>query len=445
MKFHTRFLALVALMAMGGLAGCHKGDGKVHVTFWHTMGQANQEMLDRMISEFETANPDIVVEAFSQGGYSDIAEKIKNAIPAGTTPTMSFCYPDNVASYLESGAIEDMSSYVNNEEYGFTAEEKGVEDFVEAYWNEGKTYQQEGLFSLPYAKSTEVIFYNADVFKEKHWDVPTTWDEMWALCETIKADPTYGPYVDYPLGYDSDSNLFITMCEQLGIPYTTASGSDPADHYLFVNDQAKTMVTNLKAKYDAGLFITKGCSSNATYTSTKFTNAEILMSIGSTGGTTYNKSLNFEVGVAPIPGTGTNRHVVSQGPSVCFFKRAKAAEKIAAWKFYKHITNAVNSATYAINTGYEPVRKSSLTSPSFVAYLAQGGENYITPKGGNLLATAANCTKDKYEGQYFYSPVFNGSAVAREEVGGILSKVFLGTKTVDAAFEEALTNCLFVG
>lgn len=442
MKFQTKFVALTALIAMAGLAGCKSGDGKIHVKFWHTMGQANQEMLDRMIAEFQEVNPDVVIEAYSQGGYSDIAKKINDAIPAGTTPTMSFCYPDNVASYMTSGAIEDMSSYVNNEEYGFTPEEKGVEDFVKAYWDEGKTYPQEGLFSVPYAKSTEVIFYNATIFKAYGWTIPTTWDEMWDLCATIKS--TLGSAVEYPLGYDSDSNMFITFCEQNNIPYTTKDG-EGADHYLFVNDQAKAMVTSLKEKYKGGLLITKGCSSNATYTSTKFTNQKIIMSIGSTGGTSYNKSLNFEVGVAPLPGTATNRHVVSQGPSVCFFKRASSAEKIAAWKFYKHITSTTNSATYAINTGYEPVRKSSLESPAFLAYLDEGGENYITPNGGNLLATAANCTKDKYDGQYFYSDVFNGSAQARDAVGGIISNFFLDTKSVDEAFSEALTSCLFVG
>ena len=200
----TKFIALAALLATAGLAGCKSGDGKIHVKFWHTMGQANQDMLQRMIDEFQEKNPDVVIEAFSQGGYDDISKKINDAIPAGTTPTMSFCYPDNVAAYLQSGAIENMASYVDNAEYGFTAEEKGVEDFVTEYWNEGKNYQEEGLFSVPYAKSTEAIFYNATIFKYYGWEIPTTWEGMWTLCQTIKT--TLGSSIEYPLGYDSDSN-----------------------------------------------------------------------------------------------------------------------------------------------------------------------------------------------------------------------------------------------
>ena len=32
------------------------------------------------------------------------------------------------------------------------------------------------------------LFYNAKLFEDKGWEVPTTWDEMWALGETAKAE-----------------------------------------------------------------------------------------------------------------------------------------------------------------------------------------------------------------------------------------------------------------
>lgn len=441
---NIKFIALTALLTIGGLMGCNSKketwDGTV--TFWHTMGQANQALLDRMIAEFEEANPGIKVAAYSQGGYDDIAGKLRDAIPAGTTPSLSFCYPDNVASYLEAGAIEDLTSYVTNSEYGFTEEEGGVSDFIESYWNEGKNYpiKKGAVYSLPYAKSTEALFYNKTVFEEYGYEVPTTWAEMWTLCAKMKSD--LGNKIAVPLGYDSDSNLFITKCEQENIDYTKAEGDD---HFLFVNAKAKSMVSELKGYYDQGLFVTKGTQPNATYTSTMFTNAKILMSIGSTGGTTYNKSLNFEVGVAPIPRGTVNGHVVSQGPSICIFKRAHADEKIAAWKFYKHITNTLNSANFAISTGYEPVRTSSLESDMYKDHLSTAYNKDGTTR--NLLAAAAVCTRDNYAANnlYFVSPVFNGSDTARDEVGGIIANVLLGTKSVDQAFTDALTNCLFVG
>ncbi len=442
MKNKKLLLLLTPFISVPFLSGCNgSGQWDGTITFWHTMGQANQALLDRMIAEFENANPGIKVLAYSQGGYDDLADKLNKAIPAGTTPSLSFCYPDNVASYLEAGAVEDLSSYVNNPEYGFD-DENPLSDYISSYWAEGNNYQQSGLYSVPYAKSTEALFYNKTLFEEKGYTVPTTWDEMWTLCAKMQED--LGSKLKKPLGYDSDSNLFITMCEQKNIPYTTKNGSD-SEHYLFVNKEAKDMVSDLKAKFDAGYFLTKGTQPNSTYTSTAFTNQEILMSIGSTGGTSYNKSLNFNVGVAPIPGTSLNRHVVSQGPSICIFKRAYEEEKIAAWKFYKFITNTFNSADFAISTGYEPVRTSSLNSEMYQEHLSTAYNLDGTTR--NLLAAAAICTSENYasSNQYFTTDVFNGSAVARDEVGAIISNVFLGKKTIDDAFNDALTNCLFVG
>ena len=445
-KISNILLIGLAALSVSTVSSCKSGDGKIHVKFWHSMGQANQALLNRMISEFEAANEDIVIEAFSQGSYDDISGKIKEAIPTGTTPTMSFCYPDNVADYIEAGAIEELTPYVTSEEYGIS----DLTDYNSSYWNEGTNYQQEGIFSVPYAKSTEVMFYNATIFEEKGWNVPTTWDELWTLARTIK-----GEFEEVtPLGYDSDSNLFITMCEQYGIPYTTANPTGEDTNYLFNNSEAKAMVEELNGYYKEGLFVTKGSSPNSSYTSTQFTNGKLVMSIGSTGGTTYNKSLNFDVGVAPLPKGTENGNVISQGPSICFFKRSSKAEKVAAWKFYTHITNSINSANYSISTGYEPVRTSSYSTPAYESYFATGGElneaetafvNRLI-NDNNLLATTAKCTSNFYRPEnYFISPIFPGSDTARDAVGGILTNVFLGTKTIDTAFQDAFTTCVFRG
>jgi multiple sugar transport system substrate-binding protein len=88
------------------------------------------------------------------------------------------------------------------------------------------------MYTLPLSKSTEVLYYDATFFAANGLTVPTTWDEMEATCAALKAlDPNC-----IPLGYDSESNWFITMCEQLNSDYTTAKGDDPEDHFLFNNE-----------------------------------------------------------------------------------------------------------------------------------------------------------------------------------------------------------------
>ena len=52
-------------------------------------------------------------------------------------------------------------------------------------YGDGKTYL------APMFYSPCGLFYNAGFLKEKGWDVPKTWDEMWELGEKAKAEGTY--------------------------------------------------------------------------------------------------------------------------------------------------------------------------------------------------------------------------------------------------------------
>ena len=453
MKIKKLIGLLPIVLATTALAGCGNSSGKTKIVFWHTMGQALQEVLNRMIDGFTKENPDIEIEHAAQGGYDDIYDKISQAIPAGTTPTMAYCYPDHVADYNISKACIDLTTYINDPELGFSAEDGEVSDFIDAYWREGQEYLTEGVFSVPYTKSTELMFYNKDVFDAKGYTVPESWEDMEVLLAQMKAD-----YPDVtPLGYDSDANFFITMCEQYGIPYTSLDKEANKGKADFNNAAAKNMVAKLKEWYDKGYLATQGTSGGA-YTSTQFTDGTLLMTIGSTGGTGYNYTSNFKVGTAQVPhpskdaskrfdffaGTSAtplaganNDHIIMQGPSICFFKKGTEAQKVAAWKFYKYIVRTINSAAFSVASGYSPVRKSSFDCDAMKDYL-----NKTQTEKAALIQTTVKMYGDLTE-RYFVSPAFPGSSTARTEVGGILSNVFMGTKVIDKAFADAYAKTNF--
>lgn len=441
MKNKKILVALSCFAFATTLIGCGGSTGnKTKVIFWHTMGKANQEILEGYIRSFESQNPDIKIEHSPKGGYPEIKTAVENAIAAGDVPTMAYCYPDHVANYLTSNAVVNVDDFLNNPELTFTEEDGLVDDFIDAYWEEGLSYDKPGMYSVPFSKSTEVMFYNKTVFDANGWTVPTTWEEMEQLCAIIKAaNPTITP-----LGYDSDENLFITMCEQYGIPYTTNENiTTGADHFLFKNDEAKAMVARLKTWFDNGWFTSQGTSADGGYTSTKFKNGELYMTIGSTGGTTYNYSDNFEIGIASIPGAeatvdGGNNHVIMQGPSICFLRRVTQEQKEASWKFYKYIVNASNSAYFGSKTGYSPVRESSFTTDTWLDFVQD--ESIVAAEDLVRRTISYNTILND---RYFVSPSFKGSATARGEVGGIISTVLTGAKTIDEAFNDAYNNCVY--
>lgn len=416
---------------------------KCDITFWHTIGKTNLDTLNTMITQFNKVYPGITITTTSQGGYDQLKDTVSNAIPAGTTPTMAYCYPDHVAEYLAAGAVAKMDDYINSPVYGLGVDnglaDLGQSDFIQTYWNEGNQYTVDGaavsgVYSLPFSKSTEVLFYNKTAFDKNGWAIPTTWDETWDLCQTIKG--TAGYESTNPLGYDSDANMYITLSEQNKIAYTSGTG----DHFLFNNDSAKAMVSKIKGYYDSGYYKSQATSANNAYTSTQFTAQSLLMSIGSTGGTTYNYSADFETGVAAIPQADLDDgKVIMQGPSICFFNKATADQKLAAWLFYKFITNTKNSAIWSVSTGYNPVRTSSFADAVYTERTDTDGAKGLVKKVADFLADSAN----HYSNWYYTSPAFKGSSVARVEMGSLMGSVMLGTKTVEKAFTDAMANCLF--
>ena len=425
----------------------------VTITFYHTMGEALRAVLDKHIAKFNEIYPNITVEHKQVGGYDDVREQIKTEITVGDQPNIAYCYPDHVALYNLAQAVQTLDSLIaaenvitrkdgTTETLGLTQAQ--IDNFIDGYYNEGKAYGDDKMYTLPMSKSTEVLYYNKTFFDDNNLTVPTTWDELEALCQKIlEIDPKC-----IPLGYDSESNWFITMCEQLNTPYTSATG----EHFLFDNEQNHAFVTEFRDWYKKGYVTTQEISGG--YTSALFTKApaeegNCYMCIGSSAGANHQIPKNddgtfkFEVGIASIPqANASNPKVISQGPSLCIFKKANAQEVLASWLFVKYLTTTVDfQAEFGMTSGYVPVLENVTDNAVYAEELA----NANGYEGLPLLATKV-CLEQM--DAYYTSPAFNGSSAARDEVGKLM-RICLTTSETDAvaaikkAFEDAIAECKY--
>ena len=425
----------------------------VTIKFYNTMGANLRAVLDAYIVEFNKLYPNITIEVTQVGNYDDVREQISTEISVGNQPNIAYCYPDHVAMYNIAKAVQTLDKYIDStvevtradgttEIMGLTAEQKA--DFIEGYYNEGKQFGDGLMYTLPMSKSTEVLYYNKTFFEANGLTVPTTWDEMEAVCAKIKEiDPN-----SIPLGYDSEANWFITMTEQYGSPYTSAEG----DHYLFDNEQNHAFVKKFNEWYNKGYLTTQnlyGAYTSGLFTSTS--EVKSYMSIGSSAGATYQRpaavdgAYPFEVGIATIPQVdASNPKVISQGPSLCIFAKENEQEVIASWLFVKYLTTTVEfQAEFGMASGYVPVLKSVGAHPVYSAFIgkADGGDNIAALSAKVCLAQ---------ESAYYTSPAFNGSSEARDQVGALMSKCLaLTSGDIDAqiatAFEDAVAECEYAG
>ena len=230
-KFLSLLMALTMLMACTACFGSAESasnpaayDGsEVNITFYNTMGSNLTPVLDTYIEEFNKLYPNIHVSYTSVGGYDDVRDQISKEITVGGQPNIAYCYPDHVALYNLARAVQPLDAYIDStatvtradgttETFGLTQEQK--DDFISAYYEEGRQFGDGKMYTLPMSKSTEVLYYNKTFFDANGLTPPTTWDEMEALCNKIVEIDPYS----IPLGYDSESNWFITMTEQLKTP-----------------------------------------------------------------------------------------------------------------------------------------------------------------------------------------------------------------------------------
>lgn len=442
---------------------------KVTVKFWHTFGQTVVDGLQAKIKAFaelvkQNDGVDVTIDMKYQGGYDDIAKKISDGYSVMNTPTIAVAYPDNVADYIEVGKsanaeyVVNLDQFIKSNEVGFGKEKwlgdkYDEEDFIEDFFEEGSAYTLEGTYSLPFLKSTEIMFYNMDMLVEvmkgykpefnnskskiKEYMARLNWNDFIDLCSYVKTNTMTNPdfnVLEVPMWYDSDANLFVTKMYQNRIPYASIEEGKGKIGFKDGENFNKTvdMLDEFRQLYKDGLMLTKGIKN--TYGSDYFTGEKCLFSIGSSGGSGYNfpQADAFELGVCRVPVSNNNPLYVSQGPTLAMFNdrglatEVNEATKLYAWKFMKYITNGQVNAEICVNgsEGYIPVRHSAYETAFFQEFMEEGERYAMCYK---VVVDDVNS-----DAGYLVSPAFKGSAALRDECGSLL------TAALNAANKEAI-------
>ena len=449
---------------------------EVTIKFYSSMGQDYDAILNDYLDQFKVLYPNITVDHNRIGDYDSVRNQINIELGNYQSPNVAFCYSDHVALYNNSRAVVSLDDLIESkiptvtdtgEEgiLGLTQEQK--DDYIETYYNEGKAFGNDKMYMLPFAKSTELMYYNKTAFDQWGLQVPDHWFATDGKEGTATSDKTSMEYVlafikskdakCVPLGYDTGANWLITLFEQFGTGYTKATG----DHYLFNNQDNYDLLATLRRWYQSGYFTTKGLLGGNTYTSTYFTSVtseegkKSYISIGSSAGAAKQVPAKqggeypFEVGVAMIPQKEANTpiencKVISQGPSICIFKSANPQEVVASWLLVKFLTtNAEFEARYGMLAGYLPVVKSVKDIKSYQDRI--NAANTST----NMSGMAAKLCVE-YKDAFFVSPAFYGSSTARDQMDIILNKCVLNdlgsskeqiTTGIKKIFENALAEC----
>ncbi len=454
-------LLSVTLLLVFTLSACLGGGGReettvdipdalpnepIEIVIWHAFGEDNQSLLQEMFDSFNQEYPQVTITQLGQGGYDGLRESTIQSIVAGTTPTIVFGYPDHFVEYLNGNALVPLDEYIAHDVHGVD-----LNDFVDGFLAENQQYLDGNQYSMPFAKSTEMVVYNKDFFDAQGIEIsrttPLTWDELEAYADTMVGNGEN--QCDFLFNADSASNFFINSSRQWDAGYTDGEGNILVD-----NDDTRDMLN-----YFNGLFASDTVSFpiewDENYGSEPFKDGLVCMSQGSTAGTRYNvpdeESPFNEMGIAPVIQKDLdNQSVMQQGPNVAIVSDADNNQRLAAWLLLKYMTNTENTADFAMATGYVPVRKSGFETAEYQEFLSLVDKYDEVGLGGlspverldlpfALAATVAYAQVNAYE----FDPAFVGritSSGARQESGLAFEAIYAGTRNVEEAIDRMLNQ-----
>ena len=202
--------AAVLVLAGSSLVACADASGPAEVRFHLSKPEAIPYFRD-LIEEYNASQDDVRV-------VFDTSSNLQAGFLRGNPPDLGLLnYNMEMARFMERGALSDLGDMPEADRIL-----PDVQELVDQY----ATYP--GRTSvLPYSVMAASVIYNKQIFEEQGLEVPTTWDELIEVCQTLEAagvTPIYGTFKDpWTLG----QGLF---------DYTVGGSIDVADFYEQMND-----------------------------------------------------------------------------------------------------------------------------------------------------------------------------------------------------------------
>lgn len=331
----------------------------VEIEFWYGLGGQVGDVIKNQVERFNESQDEVKVNAVFQQNYDVTGQKLQAAIVGGDVPDIVQLNTRVWPVFAYNDAFLPLDDYIENDpEFNFDDFNKGL--LVNTSLN-GTQY------TLPYNRSTPLLYYNKDIMREIGVDPENpveTWDD---LVEVAKKASIIKDGKVERFGFSASMSgwYFYSLVwsnggEILGSDLKTVKFDEPEaakglEIWKDMINKDKIMMPPL------GGTSTSGSSAGESLTQSFF-NEQTAFTISSTGSLgKFRNSVDFDLGTTFLP-KFKEYAVPTGGANLVVLKNISKERQDASWKFIKFLTSTEESIYFSKETGYLPIRKSAENS-----------------------------------------------------------------------------------
>jgi sn-glycerol 3-phosphate transport system substrate-binding protein len=322
-----------------------------------------------VMADFEKENPGITIKAIYAGTYEDTLVKALTAFKSGDPPDIAVLLTTDMFTLIDEDAIAPLDELLKTD-----ADKAWAGSFYPVFMENSRTGGKTSdvkIWSIPFQRSTIVMYWNKDAFRAAGLDpdkAPDTWDELVADGGKLTKRDTAG-----------NINQWAIEIPSTAAPHWLLQGLTIANNTRLVNQAGTETYFDKPAVIQALQFWVDlsrmdkieppGTIEWGTTPKDFFERKTAIMWTSTGNLTNVRSNAGFPFGVAMLP-AHVGRGSPTGGGNFYLFKKMTDEKREAALKFVKWMTTPERAADWGIATGYIAVRPDAWETPTMKKYVA---------------------------------------------------------------------------
>jgi multiple sugar transport system substrate-binding protein len=326
--------------------GCSAGDdgGPVELTFWHGYTEADGDVLQGIVDDFNAAHDDVEITTELKT-WASIDDTLLTALSAGEGPDIVAMPAERLPVYASKGAFAELDDFYADESSNTANLNPGA---VEMETVDGVKY------GVPTGFVPLAVYYNQALFDAAGVTAfPQTWDEWVATAQQLTVDDDGD---GTPEQYGVVLPDHATVANGLWPSLFYGNGGGIVDDGTAVIDSPENAAT---LEFWSNAIATEQISPtgvDGVGADELFSGGQAAMTVGGPWMASIATENGIDYGIAALPAGPAEQAASAIGVSMAVTVDTSGAEQEAAEEFFSFFLNDENSVAWSLGSGWPPLR-----------------------------------------------------------------------------------------